>query len=186
MSDNHSILQHLKTGPYITALLFFASYFLFTLFYIDPNLIFVFNGMNKYSFVFEFTREYAAAIAFVPGGFARLAATLVVEACEHGWLGTVLLTLVAAGLTAGTAAFAANARRRPLFVLHYVPAILFLAMLSRYSMHYLPAVLSVLGSVILALVYQRISGESAKQRCALFSFLFLAAYYLFSFTAVLF
>ena len=184
--SNPSILQRLKTGPHLTALLFFASYFLFTLFYIDPRLIYIFNGINKYSFVIEFTRAYAAAIAFVPGGFAKLAATLVVEACGHGWLGAVLLTLVAGGLTAGTAAFAANARRKPLFVLHYVPAILFLVMLSRYSMHYLPAALSVLGSVIFALVYQRFSSESAMRRFALFSLLFLAAYYLFSFTAVLF
>jgi hypothetical protein len=186
MSDNHSILQPLKTGPYLTAILFFTSYFLFMLFYIDPRLIYIFNGVNKYSFVFEFSRAYAAAIAFVPGGFAKLAATLVVEACRHGWIGAVLLTLVAGGLTLGTAAFVANMRRKPLFVLHYVPAVLFLVMLSRYSMHYLPATLSVLGSVILALVYQRIAGESAKRRCALFSLLFLAAYYLFSFTSVLF
>jgi hypothetical protein len=183
---NQSILQRLKTGPYITAILFFASCFLFILFYVDPRIIFVFNGINKYSFVFEFSRAYAAATAFVPGGFAKFAAALVVEACEHSWLGAVLLTLVAGGLTAGTAAFTANARRKPLFVLHYIPAILFLVMLSRYGMHYLPAVLSVLGSVILALVYQRICGESAKKRCALFTLLFLIAYYLFSFTAVLF
>ena len=186
MAGNHSIPNHLKTSPYISAILFFTSYFLFILFYIDPRLIFVFNGINKYSFVFEFSRAYAAAIAFVPGGFAKLAAALVVEACGHGWPGVVLLTLIAAGLTLGTAAFVANARRRLLFVLHYAPAVLFLVMLSRYSMHYLPAALSVLGSVILALVYQRISGESAKKRCTLFSLLFLAGYYLFSFTAVLF
>jgi hypothetical protein len=183
---NHSILPRLKTGPYITAILFFVSYFLFILFYIDPRLIYIFNGINKYSFVIEFGRAYAAAIAFVPGGFAKLAAALVVEACGHSWPGVVLLTLVAGGLTAGTAAFVTKVRQRPLFVLHYVPAILFLVMLSRYSMHYLPAALSVLGSVILALVYQRISGESAKKRFALFSLLFLAGYYLFSFTAVLF
>lgn len=177
---------NLKTVPYLTAILFFISYFLFILFYIDPRLIFIFNGINKYSFVIEFSRAYAAAIAFVPGGFAKFAATLVVEACGHGWLGAVLLTLIAAGLTAGTAAFVANIRRKPFFILHYIPAVLFLIVLSRYSMHYLPAALSVLGSVILALVYQRFSGESAKRRCALFSLLFFAAYYLFSFTAVLF
>jgi Family of unknown function (DUF6057) len=177
---------NLKTVPYITAILFFISYFLFTLLYIDPRLIFTFNGLNKFSFVFEFSREYAASIAFVPGGFAKLCATLVVEACEHAWLGAFLLTLIAGGLTLGTAAFVSKIRQKPLFVLYYVPAILFLVMLSRYSMHYLPAVLSMLGSVILALVYQRISGESAIKRCALFSVFFLAAYYLFSFTAVLF
>jgi hypothetical protein len=186
MAGNHSKLRHLITGPRITAILFFASCFLFILFYIDPRLIFIFNGMNKYSFVLEFTWAYAAAIAFVPGGFAKFAATLVVEACEHSWLGAILLTLVACGLTLGTAAFAARVRQRPLFVPHYVPAVLFLAMLSRYSMHYLPAVMSVLGSVVLALVYQRFSGESSRKRCALFSLLFLVAYYLFSFTAALF
>ena len=176
----------MKTVPHITAILFFASYFLFLLFYIDPRLIFIFNGINKYSFVFEFSRAYFAAIAFVPGGFAKLAATLVVDACGHGWPGAVLLTLVAGGLTLGTAAFVTHVRRRSLFILHYVPAILFLVVLSRYSMYYLPAVMSVLGSIIVALVYQRTSGESTKKRCALFALLFLVTYYLFSFTAVFF
>ncbi len=184
--DNHSILRHLTRGPYITAILFFASCFLFTLLYLDPRLMFIFNGMNKYSYVFEFSREYAGAIAFVPGGFAKLAATLIVEASEHGWLGAVLLTLVAGGLTLGTAAFVTTVRRKPLFVLHYVPAILFLAVLSRYSMQYLPGILSIVGSIILAHVYQCTCGESATRRCALFSLLFLVSYYLFSFTAVLF
>ena len=175
-----------KTVPHLTAILFFISYFLFTLFYIDPRLVFIFNGINKYSFVFEFSRAYAAGIAFVPGGFAKLAATLVVEACEHGWLGAVLLSLVAGGLTAATASFVTHLRNKPLFVLHYVPAILFLVVLARYSMYYLPAVLSALGSIAFALVYQRISGISAVRRCTLFFSLFIIAYFLFSFTAVLF
>jgi Family of unknown function (DUF6057) len=176
----------MKTRPYITAILFFVSYFLFVLLYIDPGLISIFNGVNKYSFVFELSKEYAAAIAGVPGGFAKLAAALIVEACAHGWPGAVLLTLVAGGLTLGTAAFCTLVRRKSLFVLHYVPSILFLVILARYNMQYLPAALSVLGSIIFALVYQRISGESAKKRCAVFSILFLLAYYFFSFTAVLF
>jgi len=98
-----------------------CSYFLFVLFYIDPGLISISTAVNKYSFGFRIKQGVCCGNRSVPGGFAKLAAALVVEACAHGWPGAVLLTLVAGGLSLGTAAFCTLVRRKSLFVLHYVP-----------------------------------------------------------------
>ena len=50
-----------KTGPFLLPIFFFPAFFLFVLLYIDPRLIDIFNGVRKYSYILEWTYEYAAA-----------------------------------------------------------------------------------------------------------------------------
>jgi hypothetical protein len=176
----------LKTGPLLTAIFFFFAFFLFVLLYIDPRLMYVFNGVHKYSFILEWTDQFAAAMAFVPGGLVKIASALIVEACGYSWLGALILTMLAWMLCSTLAAFVKQSTGKSPRVVQYVPALLFLLMLCRYNMHYLPAVLSDLGIVFMAILFQRLPVVSAIKRCTVFGVFFLLAYYLFSNNAVLF
>jgi hypothetical protein len=176
----------LKTVRLLIPIFFFFAFFLFVLLYIDPRLINVFNGVHKYSFILELTKEYAGAITAIPGGPDKLAATLIVAACGNPWLGALILTALAWMLCYTSAAFVKQSTGKSPRAVQYVPALLFLLMLCRYSMHYLPAVLAGLGMVFIAILFQRLAIDSAAKRCTVFAAFFLAAYYLFSYNAVFF
>jgi Family of unknown function (DUF6057) len=175
-----------KIGPFMTPIVFFAAYFLFVLLYIDPRLVDVFNGVHKYSYILQWTKEYFTTIFSVPGGPDKCAATLVVVACRYSWLGAGLFTLIAWGLYATTAVFVKKCAGHIRFALQYVPPLLFLVMLSRYNLQYLPAVLACLGTILSALYFQRRAASSAARRSIAFCAFFALAYYLFSFNAVFF
>jgi hypothetical protein len=188
VQDTKSLTQRINLWPLIEGLLFFSALFLFVLLYVDPRVIDSLNGVNKYSYVLELTRGYFTTAAATPGAAARIGATLMVLACGIPWLGALLITLVAWGLCKTGELYVKHCARRiaPLYGVRFIPAILFLLLLSRYSMGDLPAVLGVLGMSIFAIVYQRLHEDSVVWRCSALCLLTALSFYLFSSTAVLF
>jgi hypothetical protein len=186
IKEKRPFLQGMMAGPYVWQLLFFASYFLFILLYTDPRIIVAFNGVNHYSYGIEFTKEYAVSIVTLPGGGAKLVASLVVLACTVPWLGALLLTLIAWALCAAADAFAKQSAGKPLHALRYVPAILLLLIVGRYSMNLLAPVLAAFGTTLFGAQYLRAGVSSGVRRAVVFCMLTVLSYYLFSFSAVLF
>jgi len=170
----------------VLPLVYFSAFFLFVLLYVEPGLVYVFNGIHKFSYVIEFTKEYFVSLASAPGGCAKLAISLFVEACFMPWLGALLITAAAVALFAGSRAFCRNAGIKAPSFLFYAPCALFIPLVARYNIQYLPAVIAAIGSILLCVLYQRYARTGTAQRTVVFSVLSLASYYLFSLEGSLF
>ena len=175
-----------RFNRYIQIALFFVIFFVFTLLYVLPGLFTVFNGVFRYSYIIEFTNVYAASVFCAPGGIATTASAWFVLACETPILGAVLLTFAAIGLFSVTLTFCKKAHIKYPFFLNFVPSILFLSAVFQYNAQYFPFILALLGSIALALAYQRLSLQNNVLRVLSFFGFCVASYYFFSIPGLFF
>jgi hypothetical protein len=180
----------IKAESFALPLVFFFVYFCFVLFYIDPGLIYFFNGIHKFSYTIEFSREFAASVATVPGGCTKLAVAIFVEACYWPWLGSLLITAAALVLFAGCKTFCKNAGIRAPAFLFYAPAALTVPIVAQYYVQYFPALLAMIGSTWLCVLYQSfqrptLAGRTAGNIAVLVA-CSLVSFYLFSMAGLLF
>jgi hypothetical protein len=175
--------------PFLQALIFFSVYFLFILIYVQPGVICTFNGVHKFSYILEFTKEYAAGILTVPGGLTKLAITLLIEACRLPWLGALLITGIAWLLFYLPVMIGKKAGGSFLSILSfvwYVPPLLLLLVVSRYELHYFPAIVAAVGSLLFYALFQRLAFRSSIIRAVFFAVLTLFSFYAFSLAGLLF
>jgi hypothetical protein len=165
-----------KLLPLVLPVSFFSFLFFFILFYIDPRVIYTFNGIHKYSYLLEFTREYFSNLLSMPGGATKLAVALVIHACYYPWLGAFILTAVAWGFFICSDRYIRNSGGNSLFVTRYLPAFALLPMFTRYNFHYLIFIVPVLGALCLSIVYQRARVSGPLKRLGIVTLLFLISY----------
>ena len=190
---------------------FFGSYFVFLLLYIDPAVIFSSNGMNIHNyvaamhaqeaspqhtssyadppfrrlFILELTPEYLREIAVAPGGWTRLAVTLCIYACHYPFAGALALT--------GLALFffwifpryiQSISGLRPFFI-RFVPSLFILTICSWYELSDCAFLMPVAGALAFAVFYRRFRPDGALARLLLLSLLFWLAWYLFQWGCLL-
>lgn len=174
------------SGGSFCPFLFFGFLFFYLLLSGAPQIIYTFNGIGKYSFILESTREFFLNILAVPGGHTKLAVTYLIYACHYPILGALLLTLTGWGFYAGFKTYGEHCRGTAPLTSLYLPGLFLLFIVGRYNMQYFIPVIAILGMLFLAVLYQRIPSSNALLRCLTFSALFILSYYFFSMTCLVF
>ena len=156
--------------------LFFIAFFLCLRFRIDPALLWGFLGYREFP-SFRKGAEFLGDFLPYPGGPVGYWAAYLSQLYYWSWLGSLIVTLLAALLCAATyGVFQALGGAR-LRALYFVPAVLLLALYNLYG-HLLAAVLALLVALLFVNLYARLAPRQAWLRLPAFLVLSAAVYYL--------
>ena len=142
--------------------------FLYVWLVIDPRLTHHSLGILSYYYPFSFHTGCAFLVEHLarPAGLAEYAMRLLTQFYAFGWVGALIVTVVAWSLCWSTDAMGRLAGRLRGRVLRYVPCVLLVVMYGSYS-HPLGAVLSLQASLIGFVLYVRWAPQRLWQRLAI-------------------
>ncbi len=159
----------------LRAVAFFVLVYLYVWLRIEPVLLYyrVAPRFPDFRLGLPFLRESAS----YPGGIVEYVSALLSQFYYYPWIGALVVTLVGVLLCLGAWVFVrATSGVRP-DVVHFVPAVLLLALCSRYA-HHLTTSLALLTAVAGTCVYVAVRFRSRVSRLVLFFGLSLPVYYL--------
>ncbi len=134
--------------------------------------------MYQPQFILELTPSYLREIAAAPGGWTRLAVTLLIYACGFPFPGALAVTAVALFFFWIFSRYLQEiGGRRPL-LLRYVPVFFILAICAWYELSYCAFLLPVAGALAFAVFYRRFTHAATAAGVLWFTALFWAAWYL--------
>jgi hypothetical protein len=196
-TDKEDKFYHLSR--FVIPLLFFISFFLFLLLYIDPPVIFSNNGINTHSyvaimqandtvsykdpwfrnpFILETTTHYLQEIVTTPGGWTKFVVTLCIYSCHNTFFGTLFITGIGFLFFTIFALYIKGTGARRLYYVHYVPLIFLLTLCCWYELRYLAFMLPVAGALVLTLFYRHFEPISPLKQTVWLSIHFWLAWYL--------
>jgi len=91
-------LKYFKTISYENIILpscFFIFIFFFVFLFVDPHIIYNYNGVHKYSYIFELSKEYFFDTIKNPVGILKLLLILIFYSCQFKFFASLLITFIA-------------------------------------------------------------------------------------------
>jgi hypothetical protein len=201
-----------KGGKHVRRLnaLLNSCFFLFILLYSDPPVIYSNNGFDLYNWVqsvptqgrhpgsaeyletrhhpiynLELTRSFFREAFSRPGGFTFLAVCSLISACHIAVLGSVAILLAALLIYWAFPVYVKNSGGPDLLITRWIPCIFVLLSCCLYDLYLFGFFIAIIGALILAIVFQRISGSRRAAIVVFFAFFWLS-YYLLAWAALLF
>ena len=165
-----------RAGMLAFSALFFMSFFLYLWLRIDPALLWGFMRFREFP-SFRKGAEFLGDFLPYPGGPIGYLAAFLSQFCCWSWLGSLIITLLAALLCLATCGVFQALGGARAAALYFVPAVLLLVLYSRYS-HVLAAVLALLTALLFVNIYARLAFRYAWLRLPAFLVLSAAVYYL--------
>jgi hypothetical protein len=192
--------------------LFFSVFFVFLLFYINPEVIYSSNGLNIHNyvtsvhaqekspqhlvsypdplfrrqFILEFTPEYLWEAIVTPGGWTRLAVTLCIYACHNSLTGAIAITGLAMFFYWIFLLFIQGIGGRRPYIAGYIPSLLLMIICAWYELSDCTFLLPVAGALAFAIFYQCLRPDGTVNRVLWISLLFWFSWYLMQWGCLLF
>jgi tetratricopeptide (TPR) repeat protein len=164
--------------------IFFAGVFLFSLYIIQPNLIYhAFGRLTSWPIFYTGWGFFAESVSR-PGGPNEYAAAFLSQWYYYPLAGATIITIIAMLLTllTGRLIVATDIKYAP--VLSCIPALVFLRMQSDYELR-LAAFLALITTLFLVLLYTKLTSSNNLLRVILLAFMSLSLYYLAGGTVLL-
>lgn len=169
---SQTLPRHVKTG------VFFALYYLYIWQIVDPRLMHHSFGIQSFYHRFSFHTDWSFFQEHLPrlGGMVEYIARLLSQCYAWGWLGALIVTVVAWCASLATDRIVGRAGRPHDAVWRYIPAAILLVIYSGYN-HPLQAVLSLLAALSAHVVYLRLAPQAPERRLAAFLLAFPPLYW---------
>lgn len=151
---------------------FFSLFYTYLWRVVELHLLFHGAGQITHFPSFYTTWDFFVQHASVPGGPANYLAAFLSQLFHDSWLGALVVTIQAWTLGLCITRMLRAATQRSWWPIRYVPALLLLAVYSRYQ-YFFPTTVALSLALALACVYERISRQR-NQAWALASFLTLS------------
>ncbi|NQT17005.1 MAG: hypothetical protein HQ582_29885 [Planctomycetes bacterium] len=151
---------------------FFIIFFFYVLLRIHPELFYHLNPL-----VFLFDSHFFAGFMDQPGGLVQYASAFLSPLFAHGWLGALVLTLLAALTCLATRRFFTAVTGVGGRVVFLIPAILILMVLGQY-IHPVRLCVGLLVALVFASAYGRIAAAPVAVRLAAFLIASAVVYYI--------
>jgi hypothetical protein len=165
--------RHLPSGCGV----FFALFFLYIWLHIRPELIYHGFGIFLDAPIFRLGWQFFKNHLSYTGGVLEYASGFLSQCYYFSWLGAVILTAVALGLTRCIAALLTVSNTARYRLICCIPAILLLAACNNYT-HPLTTCLALLMSFVFFIIYKRTAPQSNPVRVALFTVMLLIGYHI--------
>lgn len=171
-------MQHVERNGWERRLLFvaylvgfFAVFYLYALLRIRPELFYHLNPL-----VFLLDPSFFAGFLDRPGGLVDYAAAFLSPLFAYGWLGALVVTLLAATICLTTRQFIQSVTGAGGHVVFLLPAVLILMLLGQYIHPVRPCV-GLLVALVSAVAYIRMAGARVGVRLAAFLVASAVVYY---------
>lgn len=156
-------------------ILFFAFFFCYFKFYINPVLIYHGAGLINNIPVFYKGYEFFRGYLNYPGGLLSYVSAFLTHLFALSWTGSLILTLQAIGLGVATDVILRSLRLHRWRSLRFVPALLLIVLYSDYVYQF-PTTMAFLAALLAVACYERIRFQRIQIQCLWMSGLAVLVY----------
>jgi hypothetical protein len=200
-----------KIARIIIPVLFFGFIFVFLMWYIDPAIIYLCNGIDIHNyvtamhaietssavnhpysgplfyppFILEFSDTFTKEL-LCPGGPSRHLISIMIYLCNSSIIGSLMLTAISLLFFLLFGVYLKCIGIKFSYLLSCIPSFFILLISAWYQLDYIFFLIPVAGSLIFTILFQQFRASGTLLRLSIFTIVFWLAWYLFLWGAFLF